>query len=102
MLAAELALQDSVEGRKWCETLRPLAVIFAERFIAFLAGARYPVRSGAHYNSAFALTLAWDHGQICGHDRLQDVVRSKGLAWFGQDKDCQAWEPSGMIFCRPL
>jgi hypothetical protein len=101
MLAAELALHGSVEGRRWHETLRPLADVFTERFIVFLSGARYPVRSGAHYNSAFALTLAWDHGQISCHGRLQDLVRSKGLAWFGQDEDCQAWEPSGDDFLSP-
>jgi Protein of unknown function (DUF2891) len=101
MLAAELALHESAEGRRWHEALAPLAGAFTDKFLAFLPAATYPVRSGAHYNSAFALTLTWEHAQVRGHDRLKEVVRSKSRAWFGQDADCQAWEPSGDDFLSP-
>ncbi|HUZ71745.1 MAG TPA: DUF2891 domain-containing protein [Stellaceae bacterium] len=101
MLAAELAQHDSSEGRRWRDALTPLADEFVDRFLAFLPVAKYPVRSGAHYNSAFALTLAWDYAQVCRHDRLRDLVRDKSCAWFGQDADCQAWEPSGDDFVSP-
>lgn len=101
MLAAELSQHDGGDGQRWREALAPLAGAFVERFLAFLPAAKYPVRSGAHYNSAFALTLAWEHAQICRHERLRDLVRDKSCAWFGSDADCQAWEPSGDDFVSP-
>ena len=39
----------------WAEALAPLAELIAGRFCEFLPRATYPVRSGAHFNTAFAL-----------------------------------------------
>ena len=43
--------------------LQPLAKAFARRFIEFLPTARYPIRSGVHSSTAFALTIAMDYAQ---------------------------------------
>ena len=40
--------------------LAPLAAAFADRFKAYLPKLTYPIRTGTHYNSAFALILARD------------------------------------------
>ena len=100
MLTTELARHDSDEGRRWLETLRPLARIFADRFKAFLPLADYPVRVGTHYNTAFALRLTLDYADV--HDaELAAVCRDAAVRWHAEDRDCQAWEPSQDEFLSP-
>jgi hypothetical protein len=101
MLASELELHENAAGQRWAAALAPLAEFLAARFLAFLPVATYPVRSGAHFNSAFAVTLAWEYARVPGNDRLKEVLREKTRAWFERDADCQAWEPSGDDFLSP-
>ncbi|WP_339913590.1 DUF2891 domain-containing protein [uncultured Brevundimonas sp.] len=101
MLAAELSRHDSEEGRRWAVALRPLAEAFARRFRDFLPLATYPVRVGTHYNTAFALTLTLDYADAAGDAELAALCRDKALAWHGDDRDCQAWEPSQDEFLSP-
>ena len=101
MLASELAGHEDVAARRWATALAPLAEFLATRFLAFLPVATYPVRSGAHFNSAFSVTLASEYAGIAGNDRLKEALREKTRAWFERDVDCQAWEPSGDDFLSP-
>jgi hypothetical protein len=81
----------------WGAALEPLARAFAERFRAHLPKLTYPIRSGAHANTAFALVLALDWAEA--HDpALADLCRDRARAWFAGDRDCQAWEPGGDEF----
>ncbi|WP_292036221.1 MULTISPECIES: DUF2891 domain-containing protein [unclassified Brevundimonas] len=100
MLAAELERHDTDEGRRWAETLRPLARVFAERFKAFLPLADYPVRVGTHYNTAFALRLTLDYAETHDVD-LAAACRAAAVRWHAADRDCQAWEPSQDEFLSP-
>ena len=100
MLAAELARHDTDEGRRWAATLRPLAHVFVERFKAFLPLADYPVRTGTHYNTAFALRLTLDYADAHDAD-LASLCRDAALRWHAEDRDCQAWEPSQDEFLSP-
>ena len=100
MLAAELERHETDEGRRWAGTLRPLAQVFAGRFKAFLPMADYPVRTGTHYNTAFALRLTLDYAD--SHDaELAALCRAAALRWHAEDRDCQAWEPSQDEFLSP-
>lgn len=100
MLAAELERHDTDEGRRWAETLRPLAQVFAERFKAFLPLADYSVRVGTHYNTAFALRLTLDYADAHDAD-LAALCREAARRWHAEDRDCQAWEPSQDEFLSP-
>ena len=55
-----LALHGEAQRHEgeWADHLAPLAAAFAERFKTYLPKLTYPIRTGAHYNSAFALILA--------------------------------------------
>jgi hypothetical protein len=97
MLAAELERREGDE-RRWAERLRPLAVAFADRFKAFLPKADYPLRAGVHSNTAFALALAVEYARTCGDPDLAVLCEAKARDWYGGDRDCQAWEPSGDEF----
>jgi hypothetical protein len=100
-LVAELRRHENAEGRRWRASLAPLDALIAGRLEAFLPGGQYPVRSGTHASSAFALTLAIDYAQACGAGALEGLLRQKARQWFGNDADCQAWEPGGEDFLSP-
>ncbi|MBA2919828.1 DUF2891 family protein [Sphingomonas sp. MAH-20] len=80
--------------RDWGEALHPLAEAFAGRFKSYLPRLTYPIRVGTHFNSAFALTLALEWPD----QDLRRLIADKARGWFGQDRDCQAWEPGGDEF----
>ncbi len=101
MLAGELARHTSEEGRRWNETLRPLADAFAERFMKFLPIATYPVRVGVHSNTAFALLLTRDYARAVGDKRLDALCTEKANAWYGRDENYRSLEPSQDEFLSP-
>jgi hypothetical protein len=84
----------------WATAAEPLARAFADRFHAHLPQLTYAIRSGAHFNTAFALVLAleWarDHDPV-----LADLILGRAQGWFGEDRAAQAWEPSGDDFLSP-
>jgi hypothetical protein len=98
-LAAELA--QSSEGR-WSRSLAPLADLLARRFCQFLPIAAYPVRSGAHFNTAFALRMAADYAAAAADRALMAALLDAARRWYGEDVDCPAWgEPGGDDFLSP-
>ncbi len=101
MLQAELERHADPRGRVWAGALRPLAEAFADRFRAFLPISTYPVRTGTHYNTAFALRLTLDYAEGAGDTDLAGSCRSAALRWHSGDRDGQAWEPSQDEFLSP-
>ncbi len=100
-LAEELAAREDPAGRGRAETLAPLAAAFAERFRAYLPLCDYPVRSGAHANTAFALALTLDYARAAGDEALADLACGRLVAWHRADQDAQAWEPDQDSFLSP-
>ncbi len=100
-LAAELTRHSTTEGRRWHAAVRPLGEAFSDRFLSYLPRATYPVRAGVHSNTAFALIHALDYARTCGDHALWDVVFETGTEWYGNDENCQAWEPDGDAFLSP-
>ena len=86
--------------RPWDDALAPLAEAFADRFIAYLAKLTYPIRTGTHFNTAFAMILALEWAEVAGHE-LELIVRERAADYFGADRNCAAWEPSGDDFLSP-
>jgi hypothetical protein len=97
-LGAELERHETLEGRRWAKAYRPLTEEFAARFKTYLPLTDYPVRSGVHSSSAFALRLALDYADVCGDGALRVAAVSRLRGWFGSDRDAQAWEPNGEDF----
>ncbi len=84
----------------WAGALEPLARAFAERFRAFLPKLTYPIRTGTHFNTAFALVLAIDSADAFDPD-LARLIRDRAAHFYAGDTGCQAWEPSGDDFLSP-
>ncbi|WP_318987586.1 DUF2891 domain-containing protein [Falsiroseomonas ponticola] len=96
-LQAEL---DALPNPVWGARLAPLADIFAARFRSHLPMADYPSRAGMHTNTAFALMLAADWAEA-QDPALLALMRETAWRWHGEDRDAQAWEPSGEDFLSP-
>lgn len=94
MLQAELLRHDA----GWAATLQPLADDIVARFRDFLPRATYPVRVGSHFNTAFALVLTQEYASAVAASELVDLLRASAWRWHADDRDAQAWEPSGDDF----
>lgn len=99
-LQAELNLHAEGVGLRAAQTLRPLSKKFAARFSSFLPIATYPVRTGIHSSTAFALRLAADYAEP-NDPELYSLMSGKVLDWYGSDAGAQAWEPSQDDFLSP-
>lgn len=99
-LAAELDLLGThlPEAARWRAALAPLAALVAERLLAWLPRADFPVRAGTHGNSAFAMTLALPYARR--RDRaLAAAIEARARRWYGGDVRYPAdYEPGGDDF----
>jgi hypothetical protein len=98
MLAAELTRHES---EPWAATIAPLSGAIVARFTEFLPKAAYPVRAGTHFNTAFAFSISLEYAAVASDPVLASLLREKAVAWYGDDVECQAWEPSGDDFLSP-
>lgn len=101
-LAAELRKGLDADARRWAIALRPLETFIADSLCAHLPKQPYPIRSGVHSNTAFALALSLDYAREVGHRRLERAIVSRSRAFYGADADAPvAWEPCGEDFLSP-
>lgn len=104
MLAEEAALAGD-RARGWASALRPLAQQVSVSLRAWLPNATYPIRQGAHFNTAFGLRLAlpWARRRAAEGDGalLAEILRA-AERWYLSDRDYPAaWEPDGADFLSP-
>jgi hypothetical protein len=103
LLALDAELQRTARAvpaaAGWRAALVPLVNLIATRFANWLPRAAWPVRSGAHANSAFALQLALDWARVAGNAPLAAAIGAQALRWYGDDRHYPAaYEPSGEDF----
>jgi hypothetical protein len=77
------------------DVLRPLEDAVLERFFSWLAKLTYPVRSGEHSNTAFALGLVLD-----SHRSSFFEERARSFYWKDRNAPIE-YEPSGEDFLSP-
>jgi hypothetical protein len=78
-----------------CEVLRPLELAVLDRFLDWIAKLPYPVLSGEHSNTAFALGLVLD-------SHRGELFEQRARDFFLKDRDAPiAYEPSGEDFLSP-
>jgi hypothetical protein len=94
-LGTELREWDDPLARELSANLQPLEAAATERLKTWLPKLSYPVRSGEHSQTAFALGLILD----ATHDR---DIAARARAFYLADKNCPlAYEPSGEDFLSP-
>ncbi|WP_114951840.1 DUF2891 domain-containing protein [Sphingosinicella terrae] len=84
----------------WAAQLAPLAEVFAERLRLFLPKLTYPIRTGTHFNTAFACILALEWADL-NDPGLAALIRERAQFYFGEDRGCPGWEPGGDDFLSP-
>lgn len=101
-LAAEVRGWDDPQARDWAEALVPLETAAASSLAAWLPKLLYPVRSGEHSQTAFALGLVRDWAVTARHEAMRALVDAKALQFYLADRDCPlGYEPSGEDFLSP-
>jgi Protein of unknown function (DUF2891) len=82
--------------------LRPLEQAAAGRLKTWLPKLSYPVRSGEHSQTAFALGLMIDYGRATDDRAFVDLLLRKARDYYQKDENCPlAYEPSGEDFLSP-
>ena len=106
-LCAEIRQWDDPDARRWQEALEPLEAVVVERFVSWLPKLTYPIRTGEHSQTAFALGLVYDWAEIAGATSpsaaaLGTLVVAKAREFHETDTGCNlAYEPSGQDFLSP-
>ncbi len=97
-----LALHGEVSLRNdpWKANLDPIAASLSQRFKDYLPRLTYPVRTGTHSNTAFALNLAHQWAKTHDHD-LALVIAEWAMHRFKGDVAVTHQEPSGEDFLSP-
>lgn len=102
-LAAELREWRRAIAYDWLGALRPLEMLAMRRLADWLPKLRWPVRSGEHSQTAFALGLALDWARAAREQGFALFVKERARDLYGADRSAPiAWEPSGHDFLSPV
>jgi len=101
-LAEELHAWDDPDARRWYNNAQPLADAIVTRLSDFLPKQTYPIRTGVHPNTAFALAFVLDFARAVGNRKLADLVTERGNQYYFRDAAYPgSWEPGGEDFLSP-
>lgn len=99
-LSAELAAwEGDPDAARWREQLRPLEEILVARTREYLPRLTYPIRTGVHPDTGFALAQILDYARAVGDAELAALIEQRARAWYLEDRAWSfAFEPSGEDF----
>ena len=101
-LCLELTDWDDPDARRWRDACRPLENHLSGAIHSYLPLLTWPIRTGVHQNTAFALTHVFDYAHGVGNAELAEMVGARARAWYGEDRNWPwAFEPSGHDFLSP-
>ncbi|ART63132.1 DUF2891 domain-containing protein [Kushneria marisflavi] len=104
-LVAELETSPHEAMQQAAQTLAPLIRFMTQAFLEFWPKQTYPIRTGTHYNSAFAGVMALEYARMPHQPpertALEQVLCRRAREWFDGDRGAQAWEPGGDEFLSP-
>ena len=101
LLTLDAELRGWPGGAAWSAALRPLADVLRERWLAWITGARLPVRVGTHGNTALATMLVLDAATATGDDELAAACRTAAIRWYLADEAYGSYEPDAVDFVSP-
>ena len=98
-LVAELRSWDDATAQSWLVGLRPLEKILVQRTLDYLPKLTWPIRSGVHQDSGFALSQILDYARLANNRELSALIIARGRAFYEGDRDyAVTFEPSGEDF----
>lgn len=101
-LATELRRWNDPQAAQWSRNLEPLETRVASRLADWLPKLHYPIRSGEHSQTAFALALIRDWAVARDQPEMRKLVDARATEFYLRDRDCpMSYEPSGEDFLSP-
>ena len=102
-LSQELhAFGDDEEVARWREAIRPLENTIVRRYMTYLPKLTWPIRSGVHPNTAFALSLGLDYARVVENEALEELIVQRAHDYYLEDVNAAVdYEPSGEDFFSP-
>jgi hypothetical protein len=101
-LAAELRSWDDPQAAEWAANLRPLEERLVGLTKGYLPRLEYPIRSGVHPDTAFALGQILDYSRVIQDRELESAITTYAKDKYLVDRDYPArYEPSGEDFFSP-
>lgn len=98
-LAAELHEWDDADGKKWAKNLRPLEQKLVQLAKDYLPKLTFPIRTGQHPDTGFALAQALDYARTVGDNEFVSQIEQFAREKYTADYDYPArYEPSGHDF----
>lgn len=101
-LAAELRSWPDPEAQEWARNLAPLEQKLVELTENYLPRLTYPIRTGVHPDTAFALAQILDYARTVGDSKLEQMVVERARNYYLADRAYPTgYEPSGEDFFSP-
>jgi hypothetical protein len=104
-LAAELRTWDDPDARTWASNFAPLENRIVEMARAYLPKLTYPVRTGVHPDTAFALAQMLDYARMVPSETNgafeKEIMAYAREKYLGDRAYPSAYEPSGEDFFSP-
>jgi hypothetical protein len=98
-LVAELETWDDEQGKRWRENLRGLEELLIARTLEYLPKLSFPIRTGIHPDTGFALGQILDYARVVKHENLEAMIVQRSKDFYSGDVDYPAdYEPSGQDF----
>lgn len=98
-LAAELHTWDDSDAQRWAKNLQPLEQKIVSLTKDYLPRLSYPIRTGVHPDTAFALGQTLDYARAVGDAELEKMVVDYALEKYRGDRNYPLrYEPSGEDF----
>jgi len=101
-LVAELHDWDDADAKQWRDNLRPLETVIVQYSMDYLPKLSYPIRTGIHPDTGFALSLELDYARRTGHKPLEKLIIARANHYYLKDVNYPThYEPSGNDFFSP-
>jgi len=101
-LAAELRGWDDPDAKRWAENFAPLERQLVTLVRNYLPRLTYPIRTGVHPDTAFALGQLLDYARSVGEADFEKQLIARSRDYYLNDKTYPTtYEPSGEDFFSP-
>ena len=98
-LATELRTWDDPRAKRWAEAYRPLEDKIVALMKAYLPRLGWPIRTGVHPDTAFALGQSLDYARAVENNALERLILDRSKSFYASDEGYPAaYEPSGEDF----
>ncbi|MCO8124996.1 DUF2891 domain-containing protein [Stieleria sp. TO1_6] len=98
-LVVELDDWDDPDASRWRDNLRPLETLLRRRIQDYLPLLTFPIRTGEHPDTGFALGQIMDYARALEMEPLESLVTERATAFYASDVDYPVqYEPSGHDF----